>query len=117
MDTLIFSQTAVFRMQQLASCLYHKTGIRYRMATPEGMLDLLRASGASRDKEVLQYYDAFVLELNKRQLDMLEARNVPLRNPFHSSVAKSSVISRSVIENSEMKVSPSGNLGSIRKTG
>lgn len=85
MDSLIFSQSAIFRLQQLASCLYHTTGVRYRMATPEGMLDLLRTSSASRDGEVRQYYDSFVLELNKRQLDMLEARNVKLRQPFHNS--------------------------------
>lgn len=87
MDTLIFSQTAIFRMQQLASCLYHRTGVRHRMATQEGMLDLLRDGGASRDAEVREYYDAFVLELNKRQLDMLEARNVKLRKPFHNTMS------------------------------
>ncbi len=84
MDTLIFSQTAIFRMQQLASCVYHKTGIRHRMATQEGMLSLLKESGASSDRDIRQYYDAFVIELNKRQLDMLEARNVKMRQPFTS---------------------------------
>jgi hypothetical protein len=96
MDSLIFSQTAIFRMQQLASCLYHKTGIRYRMATQEGMLDLLRDGSASRDGEVRQYYDSFVLELNKRQLDMLEERNVKLRKPFHGSVISSSTTGATV---------------------
>lgn len=81
MDTLIFSQTAIFRMQQLASSYYHKTGIRYRMAEPNSMLDLLRASALSADKDVRQCYDAFVMELNKRQIDMLAARNVKLRKP------------------------------------
>ncbi|QEY17363.1 hypothetical protein D0C16_16090 [Cellvibrio sp. KY-GH-1] len=84
MDTLIFSQTAIFRMQQLASCVYHKTGVRHRMATQEGMLSLLKESGASSDRDIRQYYDAFVIELNKRQLDMLEARNVKMRQPFTS---------------------------------
>jgi len=84
MDTLIFSQTAIFRMQQLASCVYHKTGVRHRMATQEGMLSLLKESGSSSDRDIRQYYDAFVLELNKRQLDMLEARNVKMRQPFTS---------------------------------
>ena len=86
MDTVIFSQTAIFRMQQLASCVYHKSGIRHRMATQEGMLGLLRDAGASTDKDIRQYYDAFVMELNKRQLEMLEARNVTLRKPFYASV-------------------------------
>lgn len=84
MDTLIFSQTAIFRMQQLASCVYHKTGVRHRMATQEGMLSLLKESGSSSDRDIRQYYDAFVLELNKRQLEMLEARNVKMRQPFTS---------------------------------
>lgn len=93
MDTLIFSQTAIFRLQQLASCIYHKTGIRHRMATQEGMLELLRDGSASRDAEVREYYDSFVLELNKRQLDILEARNVKLRKPFHSSVIGGATVS------------------------
>ena len=85
MDTLIFSQTAIFRMQQLASCVYHKTGMRHRMATQDGMLSLLKEAGASSDRDIRQYYDAFVLELNKRQLDLLEARNVTMRPPFTGS--------------------------------
>lgn len=85
MHTLIFSQTAIFRMQQLASCVYHKMGVRHRMATPDGMLALLQDAGSSTDKDVRQYYDSFVMELNSRQLDMLEARNVKMRKPFHAS--------------------------------
>lgn len=86
MDTLIFSQTAIFRMQQLASCVYHKTGTRHRMATQDGMLALLRDAGSSADRDIRQYYDSFVLELNKRQLDALEARDVSMRKPFYASV-------------------------------
>lgn len=86
MDTLIFSQTAIFRMQQLASCVYHKTGTRHRMATQDGMLALLRDAGSSADKDIRQYYDSFVMELNKRQLDMLEARDVTIRRSFYASV-------------------------------
>lgn len=85
MDTLIFSQTAIFRMQQLASCVYHKTGTRHRMATQDGMFALLRDAGASADRDIRQYYDSFVMELNKRQLDMLEACDVTMRKPFYAS--------------------------------
>jgi hypothetical protein len=84
MDTLIFSQTAIFRMQQLASCVYQKTGIRHRMATQEGMLSLLNEAGSSSDRDIRLYYDAFVRELNKRQLDILEERNVKIRPPSSS---------------------------------
>lgn len=85
MDTLIFSQTAIFRMQQLASCVYHKTGIRHRMATQDGMLTLLQDAGSSADRDIRRYYDSFVLELNNRQLEMLEERNVKMRKPFYAS--------------------------------
>lgn len=86
MDTLIFSQAAIFRMQQLATSYYHKTGIRYRMATQEGMLDLLREASASNDRSVRECYDAFVVTLNKRQIDMLAARKVKVLQPSHISV-------------------------------
>lgn len=88
MDTLIFSQTAIFRMQQLASCVYHKTGFRHRMAKQEGVLALLQDAGGSADKDIRQYYDSFVLELNGRQLDVLEARGVKMRRPFYASTIK-----------------------------
>ncbi|ACE83306.1 hypothetical protein [Cellvibrio japonicus] len=86
METLIFSQTAIFRMQQLASSYFHVTGVRHRMATPEGMVALLNETGQSTDKNVRECFDAFVMELNKRQIDMLTARNVKLRKPQHISV-------------------------------
>jgi len=86
MDTLIFSQTAIFRMQQLASCVYHKTGTRHRLATQEGMLALLREASASVNSEIREYYDSFVMELNERQLEMLTARDVKMRKPAYASV-------------------------------
>ncbi len=79
MDTLIFSQAAIFRMQQLASCVFQKTGVRHRMATQEGMLSLLNEAGASPDKDIHLYYNAFIQELNKHQLEALAERNVKLR--------------------------------------
>lgn len=85
MDALIFSQSGIFRMQQLANCVYQKTGVRHRMATPEGMLTLLRDAGSSVDKDIRQHYDAFVGELNERQVDMLAERNVNMRKPVYAS--------------------------------
>lgn len=93
MDTLIFSQTAIFRMQQLASCVYHITGNRHRMATQEGMLGLLKEAATSTDKDIRHYFDAFLMELNKRQLDMLEVRGVKMRVPFAASSSKSTTTS------------------------
>jgi hypothetical protein len=82
MDNLIFSQTAVFRMQQLATAFYHKTGVRHRMASQEGILSLLRETAVSTDRDVRECYDSFVMELNKRQLDMLAARGAKTRAPM-----------------------------------
>lgn len=82
MDTLIFSQTAIFRLQQLGSQYYSCTGERHKLATQEGILDLLRASALASDRKVRACYDSFVLELNKRQIDALAERGIKLRQPL-----------------------------------
>ncbi|MFO1389695.1 hypothetical protein [Cellvibrio sp.] len=86
MDILIFSQTAIFRLQQLGSAYYHSTGERHRLATESGILDLLKSSALVSDKKVRAAYDAFVMELNKRQIDALAARSIKLRLPMHTSL-------------------------------
>jgi hypothetical protein len=80
-DNLIFSQSAIFRLHQLGSQFYHTCGIRHKLSTPEGILDLLRATALSREKAIRSCYDAFILELNKRQIDALATRGVSLRLP------------------------------------
>ena len=85
MDTLIFSQSAIFRLQQLVSQHYHYTGVRHKLANQEGILDLLRESALITDKKVRNSYDAFVLELNKRQIDALSDRGIKLRAPLQAA--------------------------------
>jgi hypothetical protein len=85
MDTLIFSQTAIFRLQQLGSQYYHHTGERHRLANEAGILELLVSSALISDRQVRAAYDAFVMELNKRQIDALTQRGIKLRFPMHSS--------------------------------
>lgn len=86
MDTLIFSQTAIFRLQQLGSQYYHHTGERHRLANEHGILDLLQSSALIADRKVRGAYDAFVMELNKRQIDALAERGIKLRFPVHTSL-------------------------------
>lgn len=86
METLIFSQSAIFRLQQLGSLYYHHTGERHKLATEEGILALLRDSAIVGDRKVRNAYDAFVLELNKRQFDALGERGVKLRAPLQVSL-------------------------------
>lgn len=81
MDNLIFSQSAIFRLHQLGSQYYHQTGVRHRLSTPHGILELLRNATTSSEKAIRTCYDAFVMELNKRQIDTLAARGVILRRP------------------------------------
>jgi len=85
MDTLIFSQTAIFRLQQLGSQFYHHTGVRHRLANEGGILDLLQSSALITDRKVRGAYEAFVTELNKRQIDALSERGIRLRFPIHTS--------------------------------
>lgn len=86
MDTLIFSQTAIFRLQQLGSQYYHHTGERHRLANESGILELLQSSALIADRKVRSAYDAFVMELNKRQIDALSQRGIKLRFPMHISL-------------------------------
>jgi len=85
MDTLIFSQTAIFRLQQLGSQYYHHTGERHKLASESGILELLQSSALITDRKVRGAYDAFVSELNKRQIDALIERGIRLRFPIHVS--------------------------------
>jgi hypothetical protein len=85
-DNLIFSQTAIFRLQQLGSAYYHYTGERHKLATQDGILDLLKDSALISERKVKTAYDAFVLELNKRQMDALAARGIKLRLPIQVSL-------------------------------
>lgn len=90
MDILIFSQTAIFRLQQLASQFYRQSGIRHKLANENGILALLQSSAVVTDREVRSAYDAFVMELNKRQVDALSERGINLRFPA-SSVSTTSI--------------------------
>lgn len=85
MDSLIFSQTAIFRLQQLGSQYYHHTGERHRLANESGILELLQSSALITDRKVRGAYDAFVMELNKRQIDALTERGIRLRFPIHTA--------------------------------
>jgi hypothetical protein len=81
MDNLIFSQPAVFRLQQLASQVYRHTGQRYKLSDNDSIVTLLNESVYSPKADVQSYYEAFVMELNKRQIEALLLRGVNVRPP------------------------------------
>ncbi len=81
MNTLIFSQSAIFRLQQLGSQYYRLTGVRHKLATQEGILDLLRDAVQTSEDSIKSCYDSFVMELNKRQIDALALKGIKIREP------------------------------------
>lgn len=88
MDTLIFSQTAIFRLQQLGSEYYRLTGVRHKLATQEGILNLLRESALTSESKVRNGYDSFVMELNRRQINALAERGIKIQEPLHLTLAR-----------------------------
>ncbi len=82
MNALIFSQTAIFRLQRLGTQYYHHTGERHRLADEYGILDLLHNSAMISDPKVRVAYDAFITELGRPQLDALAERGIKLRQPY-----------------------------------
>lgn len=81
MDNLIFSQAAIFRLQQLGSQYYRYTGERYKLAERRGIVDLLQSSAIIADRKVRNAYHAFLLELDRAQIEALAERGVKFRHP------------------------------------
>jgi len=79
LEKLIFSQSGVYRLQQLASQVHNITGIRHRLSDEQAMLDLLRNCAQSEDKVIQTYFAAFTSELSPGQLNSLMARGVQPR--------------------------------------
>ena len=81
MTPLIFSSTAIFRLQRLVSQYYHQTGERYRLANENGIVELLQSSASIRDPKIRSAYIAFLTELGTDQIDALAERGVMVKLP------------------------------------
>lgn len=80
MDKLIFSQSGVYRLQQLASQVRSITGIRHRLSDESAMFELLRTCAASKHKVIKTYFAAFTSELNEQQVSSLSAKGIHARS-------------------------------------
>lgn len=80
MDTLIFSQAAIFHLQQLANHMHRHTGVRHKLSTTQGIINLLIEGAESPAPDIKRCYAAFALELNQRQLDALAHQGISI-NP------------------------------------
>ncbi|MCW8195528.1 hypothetical protein F6455_12085 [Proteobacteria bacterium 005FR1] len=83
MDKIIFSQSGVYRLQQLASQVRNITGIRHRLSDESAMLELLRCCASSNHKVIKTYFAAFTSELDERQRISLQARGVRAHQGEH----------------------------------
>lgn len=81
MEKLIFSQSCIYRLQQLATQFHHQTGTRHRLSREKDMLDLLRDCADSKDKVIQTYFAAFSSELDASQVTSLAARGVQPQLP------------------------------------
>lgn len=84
MEKLIFSQSGVYRLQQLASQVRTITGIRHKLSDESAMLELLRSCATSNHKVIKTYFAAFTSELNDRQRNSLSARGVRSQRDAHA---------------------------------
>lgn len=76
MEKLIFSQSGVYRLQQLASQFHHITGVRHKLSNESEMINLLRDCSESKDKVIQTYFAAFTGELDEAQSNSLRRRGV-----------------------------------------
>ncbi len=78
---LIFSQSGVFRLQQLASLVYRKTGVRHKLSVEEELIEMLRLSTRSQQPDIQRCCENFTMELNARQLTALKHHGINMTPP------------------------------------
>lgn len=81
LDKLIFSQSGVYRLQQLAGQVNKHYGLRHKLSQQDGIMDLLRFSSNSTHQVVQAYFAAFTHCLNSMQRDLLKEKGVTLNLP------------------------------------
>lgn len=78
MNNPIFSQAAIFRLQQLGSAVHKHTGTRYKLSEPSNLMALLRYGSTAPTANIALQYQAFIRILTLAERDALVARDIPL---------------------------------------
>ena len=78
MEQLLFSQSALYQLQQLVKPVRAKTGVRHRLANQKDLFSLLRYSCTSTDPVISDYYAQFIAELDEQQKAYLQGRGILL---------------------------------------
>lgn len=76
MDPLIFSQPALYQLQQLSKAVRDKTGVRHRLSEPKSVISLLRYGATSPDADIFKYFGRFTNELDIEQRVYLQNRGL-----------------------------------------
>lgn len=87
MNNPIFSQAAIFRLQQLASSVHKNTGTRHKLSDPSSMMALLRYAAEAPTANIAIQYQAFIRILTRAEREDLLKRGVPLM-PAPPAMAK-----------------------------
>jgi len=77
-NTPIFSQAAIFRLQQLAGSIHKHSGVRHKLSEPDSLFALLRYGAKAPTPGIALQYRAFIQILNRTEKDALRAQDVPL---------------------------------------
>ncbi|GAB1265418.1 hypothetical protein NBRC116493_27550 [Aurantivibrio infirmus] len=84
MDKLIFSQSGVYRLSQLASQVHSITGMRHKLSDQSSMMELLRDCATSNHSVIQEHFAAFSSELDSTQVSSLVANGVRPRVSSHT---------------------------------
>ncbi len=86
MQSLVFSQTAVYQLQQLSKAVREKTGVRHRLSDPKSVISLLRYSSTSPDANIFLHFGRFTNELETEQRDYLQGRGLMLPSVLYDKM-------------------------------
>jgi len=73
MKALNLSPANLLYLQQLSTLVKQKINVRYSISDPTETMHMLRFCCRSQDKDVIQIYHAFLIELDREQRDFLQS--------------------------------------------
>ncbi len=89
MQSLVFSQAGIYYLQQLATFVRQKTGVRHQLSDQRSTISLLRYSCTSPDMEIYDAYNEFTDTLSEDQRKYLQGRGL-LMPPMAFTLANNS---------------------------
>jgi len=78
MNSLILSQTSVYRLHLLANKLRAVTGIRHKLSNDGALVDVLHVSSSTKNSQVKYLLAEFIDSLTSEQLKNLQSHGIEL---------------------------------------